>query len=153
MLTHTERRWLLIFDNALHWTDIARFLPNSLRHTQGSVLITTQNENLLPSGQNVAKMQLDTLDIQAGSDMLLKYLDRDVRSDPERHLAKEISAFVGGLPVAIDRAVRLPGEKLIQEEEEDSRIRRSRAMSRSVSRDDVSRDSGFQSMQDDIGRD
>lgn len=46
-------------------------------------------------------MQLDTLDTQAGSDMLLKYLDRDVRSDPERHLAKEISAFVGGLPVAI----------------------------------------------------
>lgn len=33
--------------------------------------------------------------------MLLRYLGRDARTDPERLLAKEISAFVGGLPVAI----------------------------------------------------
>lgn len=33
--------------------------------------------------------------------MLLRYLDRDVRNDPEQQLAREISAFVGGLPVAI----------------------------------------------------
>lgn len=33
--------------------------------------------------------------------MLLKYLGRDVDNDSERHLAKEISVFVGGLPVAI----------------------------------------------------
>lgn len=41
-----------------------------------------------------------------------------------------------GLPVAIDRAVRLPGEHLIKEEEEDSRIRRSKTMHRMVSRDE-----------------
>ena len=33
--------------------------------------------------------------------MLLRYLGRDARTDRERQLAKEISAFVGGLPVAI----------------------------------------------------
>lgn len=33
--------------------------------------------------------------------MLLRYLNRPVETDPERHLAKEISTFVGGLPVAI----------------------------------------------------
>ena len=33
--------------------------------------------------------------------MLMKYLNKDVRTDPEKHLAKEISAFMGGLPVAI----------------------------------------------------
>lgn len=33
--------------------------------------------------------------------MLLRYLGRDIRTDPEKHLASEISAFVGGLPVAI----------------------------------------------------
>lgn len=41
-----------------------------------------------------------------------------------------------GLPVAIDRAVRLPGEKLHREEEEDSKIRRSRTMHRMASRED-----------------
>jgi Trk-type K+ transport system membrane component len=41
-----------------------------------------------------------------------------------------------GLPVAIDRAVRLPGENLITEEEEDSRIRRSKTMHRMVSHDE-----------------
>ncbi|KEY64248.1 hypothetical protein S7711_09040 [Stachybotrys chartarum IBT 7711] len=39
-----------------------------------------------------------------------------------------------GLPVAVDRAVRLPGEKLHREEEEDSRIRRSKTMGRVLSR-------------------
>ena len=33
--------------------------------------------------------------------MLLRYLGRDVRTDPEKNLAIEVSAFVGGLPVAI----------------------------------------------------
>ena len=41
-----------------------------------------------------------------------------------------------GLPVAIDRAVRLPGEKLTRDEEEDSRIRRSKAMQEVVGRED-----------------
>ncbi|KAF4974722.1 hypothetical protein FZEAL_8392 [Fusarium zealandicum] len=40
-----------------------------------------------------------------------------------------------GLPVALDKAVRLPKEKLHQEEEEDSRIRRTRTMDRMASRD------------------
>lgn len=39
-----------------------------------------------------------------------------------------------GLPVAVDRAVRLPGEKLHREEEEDSRIRKSKTMGRMLSR-------------------
>ena len=40
-----------------------------------------------------------------------------------------------GLPVAIDRAVRLPGEKLRKEEEEDTKIRRTKTMHRILSRD------------------
>ncbi|KAH7321426.1 cation transport protein-domain-containing protein [Stachybotrys elegans] len=39
-----------------------------------------------------------------------------------------------GLPVAVDRAVRLPGEKLHKEEEEDFRIRRSKTLGRITSR-------------------
>lgn len=40
-----------------------------------------------------------------------------------------------GLPVAIDRAVRLPGDKMRQEEEEDTRIRRNNAMQLMMSRE------------------
>ncbi|KAM0559512.1 hypothetical protein ACHAPJ_004542 [Fusarium lateritium] len=40
-----------------------------------------------------------------------------------------------GLPVALDKAVRLPGEKLVREEEEDSKIRRTMTMDRMASRE------------------
>lgn len=100
-LTWVEKRWLLVFDNALLWEDIAPFLPNALRRTRGSVLITTQAEDFLKRSENVTKLRLDPLNQKAGSKMLLKYLGRDVKADPERHLAEEISAFVGGLPIAI----------------------------------------------------
>ncbi|KAF4456599.1 high-affinity potassium transport [Fusarium albosuccineum] len=40
-----------------------------------------------------------------------------------------------GLPVALDKAVRLPKEKLIKEEEEDFRIRRTKTMGRIASRE------------------
>ncbi|KAF5000096.1 hypothetical protein FGRMN_2030 [Fusarium graminum] len=40
-----------------------------------------------------------------------------------------------GLPVALDKAVRLPGEKLAREEEEDSKIRRTKTMDRIASRE------------------
>jgi Trk-type K+ transport system membrane component len=40
-----------------------------------------------------------------------------------------------GLPVALDKAVRLPGEKLHKEEEEDFRIRRTKTMDRIASRE------------------
>ncbi|RGP72765.1 high-affinity potassium transport [Fusarium sporotrichioides] len=40
-----------------------------------------------------------------------------------------------GLPVALDKAVRLPGEKLAREEEEDSKIRRTNTMFRMASRE------------------
>lgn len=39
-----------------------------------------------------------------------------------------------GLPVAIDRAVRLPGEKLHKDEAEDTKIRRTKTMHRMMSR-------------------
>ncbi len=42
-----------------------------------------------------------------------------------------------GLPVALDRAVRLPGDTLHQEEEEDHRIRRSMTTNRRPSVDDL----------------
>jgi hypothetical protein len=97
----TERRWLLVFDNALQWEDISRYMPNSVRTTKGSLIVTAHSESLIHRADNVTKIRIDPLNQQAGSEMLLKYLGRDVRNDPEKQLAREISAFVGGLPVAI----------------------------------------------------
>lgn len=97
----TDKRWLLVFDNALHWIHIARYLPNALKHSNGSVLITTQAETLIEPSRNVTKIRLNPLYQQAGSEMLLSYLGRDTMRDPEKDLAKEVSVFVGGLPVAI----------------------------------------------------
>ena len=76
-------------------------MPDSLQRTRGSVLITSQAEDLLPQADNVTKIRLDPFNQQNGSEMLLRYLGRDVKADPERYLAREISAFVGGLAVAI----------------------------------------------------
>jgi hypothetical protein len=76
-------------------------MPTSLRRTRGSVLVTTQHEELLPRALNNTRIRIDPLTSLQGSDMLLRYLGRDARTDPESLLAKEISAFVGGLPVAI----------------------------------------------------
>lgn len=67
-------------------------------------MITTQTEGFLPPSDNVTEMRLHTLSSDVGADMLLRYLGRDINSDPERYLAKEISIFVGGLPVAIAHA-------------------------------------------------
>lgn len=90
-----------MFDNTVSWEDISKYIPNILRFTKGSVLITTQDENLLSPAGSVTKIRINPLNQQSGSQMLLKYLGRDVDNDSERHLAKEISVFVGGLPVAI----------------------------------------------------
>lgn len=97
----TDKRWLIVFDNAIEWPEISRFMPNDLRNTNGSVLITTQNERFLPKTDNVTHIRLEPLSQQAGGDMLLRYLGKDIRTDPERNLAREISSFVGGLPVTI----------------------------------------------------
>lgn len=101
LLTLPDKRWLLVFDNALDWSDLSRYMPGSLRRSKGSVLITTQNEKLLRETNNVTHIRVNPLTRKAGEEMLLHYLDRDVEKDPEKHLANEISAFMSGLPVAI----------------------------------------------------
>ena len=100
-LTRADKRWLLVFDNTLGWTEISKYLPISLQHSKGSVLITTQNDDLLKQAENVTHVRVNPLSRKAGEEMLLHYLGRDVKHDPEKHLANEISAFVSGLPVAI----------------------------------------------------
>lgn len=101
-LQETKHRWLLIFDNADTWDVIARYMPDYLQRTNGSIILTTQNQDhFLPGATNVYRMKLEPLDQEDGANMILRYLERNAKTDPEKHLAKEVSAFVGGLPVAI----------------------------------------------------
>ncbi|KAM0723449.1 hypothetical protein Q7P37_000435 [Cladosporium fusiforme] len=100
-LQETDKRWLLVFDNIVNWEDISRYIPGLFRRSSGSILITTPNERLLALAANTTMIRINPLNQKSGSKMLLKYLGRDVENDPERHLAREISVFVGGLPVAI----------------------------------------------------
>ena len=82
-----------------------QYLPHSFYHrSRGSVLITTQDAALANIKFNHS-LPLETFgeEEEEGSMILLKYLERpDPKHHPERSLAEEISALVGGgLPVAI----------------------------------------------------
>jgi NB-ARC domain len=97
----TDRRWLLIFDNVESWEAISPYLPYPIGRTTGSVIITTQSHDLAGLPQGSRRLKLEPFDEDAGSEMLLGYLRKDRKTDPEKDLAREISTFVGGLPVAI----------------------------------------------------
>lgn len=85
----------------INWEDISRYIPSFFQRSNGSILITTQNAKLLAPAANITMFRMNPLSQQSGSQMLLRYLERDVDNDPEKHLARDISVFVGGLPVAI----------------------------------------------------
>lgn len=97
----TAHRWLLIFDNVETWESINNYLPQDLLKTNGSVLITTQKADIIKNPYVRGDRRLRHLNESAGADMLLNYLKKDAENDRERHLAEEVSSFVGGLPVAI----------------------------------------------------
>lgn len=103
-LTRPGTRWLLVFDNVIQWAHIARYMPNHMSQTKGSVLILTQNHNLPLTSRNVSKLRVAPLSQNDGAEMLLQYLGRDPKLDVERKLASEISALCGGFPVAIAQA-------------------------------------------------
>ena len=100
-LAQTDRRCLLIFDNVNEWKDIIGCLPQDLGTTRISVLVTTQDTTLAPPGRTSVREVLPLLDEDVGAHMLLNYLRREDYSRDELARAKEISSFVGGLPVAI----------------------------------------------------
>ena len=83
------------------WELVLQYLPHNFYHRScGSVLITTQDAGLATKVNH--SLLLETFGQEDGSIMLLQYLERpNPKHHPERSLAEEISALVGGLPVAI----------------------------------------------------
>ena len=105
-LTRVERRWLLIFDNVEDWNHVLHYLPHHFHQSQGSVIVTTQISALAKKVNH--NLLLQTFDVEDGSKLLLRYLDRpNSNSDPEQAVAQEISGLVGGLPIAISHVAGL----------------------------------------------
>ena len=104
-LEQTDKRWLLIFDNVYKWTDVQDYLPLDLHNTQGSVLLTARNCELINSAE-CQIMELGALSLDEGRQMLLlstqPSLDLDhLRSHPEYKLAGEIASLAEKLPLAL----------------------------------------------------
>ena len=96
----SEQSWLLIFDNVERWELLAHYLPVNLPATRGSVLVTTQMEDMTKLGTSSVFVQPFTTD--EGAAMLLDRIQEESSGkDPDIKSAKEISILVGGLPVAL----------------------------------------------------
>lgn len=88
--------WLLVFDNAEHWTDLRACWPSS---THGSILITSRNADLVETSSS--EVALKPFDKQHGANLLLKHIREDPASARQQRDAKLISHALGGLPLAI----------------------------------------------------
>jgi hypothetical protein len=84
--------WLLIFDNAVDLASVAEYLPPA---GYGRVLITSQNPNW-PHGQ---ALRVPLLGNEVAADFLVRRT-----SDPDRQVAAELAAELGGLPLALEQA-------------------------------------------------
>jgi hypothetical protein len=109
-LSRTELRWLLVFDNVEFMSALDPFLPRKLGRTQGSVLVTTR-ENDLPDRElkMYSEVRLHELSVEDSTHLLLKSMQSDAMRDkefvphmhPEYESAVEASRLVGRLPLAI----------------------------------------------------
>lgn len=81
VLTGTETRWLMVFDNVLQWEDISGYMPSVFARTRGSVLITSQVESLISPAENITELRADAPSQKAGSKM--ENPGRDIRNDSD----------------------------------------------------------------------
>ncbi|KAL9015104.1 MAG: hypothetical protein Q9173_000285 [Seirophora scorigena] len=95
-----DQRWLLIFDNVEEIKDLEMYLPTETE-ARGSVIVTTQR----PRSQRITKdfynIELLSSNGETWVQSLFKYLEREPTDEAESNLARETSAIVGGLPLAI----------------------------------------------------
>jgi hypothetical protein len=109
-LSRSNLRWLLVFDNVEFMSGLDPFLPRKLGRSQGSVLVTTR-ENDLPdkSLKPFTEVRLKELSMDDSTHLLLKSMQSDAKGDlkfdpqqhPEYDDAVEASRLVGRLPLAI----------------------------------------------------
>ena len=92
VLARAAAGWLVIFDNAVDWASVERFIPPA---GNGQVLVTTQNQHW-PHGQ---ALDVPVLDTEAAVGFLVNRT-----GDPDRWAARELAVRLGGLPLALEQA-------------------------------------------------
>jgi len=98
-LTLAEKKWLLVFDNVESWQDISPFWPNTCRN-KSAIIVTSQKMEL--SSWTTTELPLKSLKLDTGSQLLLRYLQRDhTADDKEKEYAMAIVDMFGCLPLAI----------------------------------------------------
>lgn len=106
-LEQTSDRWLLVFDNVDQKLDLRRFLPMDMARTAGSVLITTNRDDigLANSPFTFTRIQLGKLTLEESRRLLLSATPirhhHDAKPHPEYKLAGEIAKRAERLPLAL----------------------------------------------------
>ncbi|GJC93878.1 transcriptional xre family [Colletotrichum higginsianum] len=111
-LLKLDKRWLLIFDNVVSWTDISPFVTKALTLSKGSVLITTREDPRRSQQMwlHQRRIRLGPLCTDHGRELLLTSIHphihrEDVHKDEDSELAGKIVDILEGLPLAISLVV------------------------------------------------
>ncbi|KAF7676169.1 hypothetical protein GT037_005674 [Alternaria burnsii] len=100
-LESTNEKWLLVFDNLENARHVQYYLPDNIKGC-GATIITTQKAHISKLTANFHKIELQEMSPDVGAELLLKLLDeRPHVSDDDRYVAREVSEWVGGLPLAL----------------------------------------------------
>lgn len=139
-LANISKDWLLIFDNADKWSEIARYIPPNLTKTKGSVLITAREipQLLIPGRVFYTSISLDPLALKDACRCLLfamysKLNKEEVEGHVDYPLATKVVEAVKRLPLAITIVVgyitmsRCTLDEFLEMwDENDSRMRKKR---------------------------
>ncbi|OJD27088.1 hypothetical protein ACJ73_01528 [Blastomyces percursus] len=114
--------WLLVFDNVEHMDMVAPYWPTSIG-SKGYIIVTSRNTQIARAPLTMSK-EIESFSTDDGAKMLLSGLDS--YSPDEEKVAYEITAKLGGLPLAIhhmacfatDRMLSLSDVLKLYEEEE-----------------------------------
>ncbi|KAJ9157548.1 Transcriptional xre family [Pleurostoma richardsiae] len=106
-LSRWDKTWLIVFDNVEAWRDVARYIPKGLDKTQGSVLITTRQQDLIRSETRLLhRLKLEPMTSEESSQFLLcsifpKLDKEDVPLHEDYELAIQAADLVERLPLAL----------------------------------------------------
>jgi len=92
VLARAQAGWLVVIDNAPDRAAVEPFVPPA---GPGRVLITTQNQHWPPD----KALDVPVLDPEVAADFLVNRT-----GDPDRAVALELAAELGGLPLALEQA-------------------------------------------------
>lgn len=101
------RPWLLILDNATEADTVRLAMPDADR---GSILLTTRDPNLARELAD-STLPISPLDTSEGAQLLLRIVGQDSKLDTLLETAKDISAALGGLPLALAQIGRFIAQR------------------------------------------